>query len=66
MDNSSNIETPFVTSHPALAHMGAMDLVGNHRTSHGNGGFFSGHRSFVLSTDLYFHKFVFSISTILL
>ena len=34
MDNSSNP----VTSHPALAHMGLMDLVGNHRTNHGSGG----------------------------
>ena len=33
MENSSRP----VTSHPALMHVGGMDLVGNYRTSHGSG-----------------------------
>ena len=40
MENSSRPMTSHpvhVTSHPALMHVGGMDLVGNYRTSHGSG-----------------------------
>ena len=40
MENSSRPMTSHpvhVTSHPALMHVGGMDLVGNYRASHGSG-----------------------------
>ena len=50
MENSSRPVTSrpvHVTSHPALMHVGGMDLVGNFRTSHGSGRIFI--KIFVLS-----------------